>query len=739
MPEVVGDENACSNRHSAVNFYLKEFNVNSLDDVPAHAGLGRALNLFLDEQSNVRCIARRLVEGKYLSSDLPDMQLVPTISTRKSRYLDSAVVGKEKSEDNTIFLIKRILSNTKISDLDELRKYPDLCFLLGGRDLLKASIKLISLGLIDRNIPDNHAVIVKGKTSMYFKSTVVGQDFANQNREEAIRTLLRRWNIGSSDQIEKKHTYGLGTLLELKAEERRSIGIIGEVLVEKGFLSFHSLPVVDEKHLRYTLSAYPEVAGLETCKKTCSTAIRRFLADNKVGNIEEVKFDFVLADLLSAFEDRPTKLSSIIKLLVKHEFISGVMPESHQIWNKDQLTRYLRPDLVGIELASDNRIKAVRSYLNKNQIRSLDGICKSHGARLSTILGRDAHPNAVEVCKTLLGLYFFSPVALRGVELAHGNSVSSYLNPKIVGEQQARENVVSGALSFIADNYIRSLDQLGTNYGLASALGVPVKDRKSKWSLAKRMVELGVLEREIPLEILSDTNITSTLYTDVRAVGSEAACANELQIKAYFSEHKDPFLEKSQEVHRRKMGTLRKRRNVLFEGQHYDSTDEAVCAEFFKQLLPGWESKEGLTYQIEVGFRSFDFRIGDILLEYHPILIFWSQSGLGDFSSEGEYKDYLKRLSVLELEEERRFYRKEVIEHLGRVYQQERSDLALQYKSILGCTSVIWVNGPEDLFDKILAPYALPYGRNRFVREFNARKRKYWAHSKALRNTITLD
>lgn len=53
----------------------------------------------------------------------------------------------------------------------------------------------------------------------------------------------------------------------------------------------------------------------------------------------------------------------------------------------------------------------------------------------------------------------------------------------------------------------------------------------------------------------------------------------------------------------------------------FESRAEYACAALLEKYVPGWTCETFKTYQIPIGFnRKVDFRVGDTLVEYHPIV-----------------------------------------------------------------------------------------------------------------------
>lgn len=56
----------------------------------------------------------------------------------------------------------------------------------------------------------------------------------------------------------------------------------------------------------------------------------------------------------------------------------------------------------------------------------------------------------------------------------------------------------------------------------------------------------------------------------------------------------------------------------------FDSQSERACVALLEKYVEGWRAIEGATYQVPLGFdRRADFKIGNLIVEYHPIYPKW--------------------------------------------------------------------------------------------------------------------
>ncbi len=734
MPEVVGAEHARSNQDAAIRYYLRERGIQNLDDVVEDYRFGGLLQLEGDARQKPKSIAQRLVEFGYISPQLPENQKA-TVNTRRSYYIDSAIVGNERAEANTLALVQRALTQKPLRHLDELKNHPEICLLLGDNSRTKAAARLVELELMATDYPESHPNEVPDKLSMYLNPDVVGVEKAERNRSLAIETILARCPVRSIEGLSHEHRYALGKLLGLPEEDKRVLKTIAKALIAQEYLFPDKTDGAMSKRPRDALAYRADVVGHDAFRMNCAKAVREYLSDNKITNLDQVTLDQSVAMWLSAFGDRPTRVNSMIQSLVSNGFLSGSIPPNHSLWNGDEITRYVDSELVGIPLALENRVKAAGQFLAAHGLSNLDQVDKDHARRLATIFGRDKVTTKGDVLKKLLETNLLSPHIPPGAPLSLGNRASCYCDPKIVGERQVLENILTGAQLFVETARISSLDQVGLNYGIAAAVGVPAEERKSKGGLAKRLVQLGVLAAEIDPRLLPHTNPFTTVYTDPRVVGAEVAQGNKAKLENFFAQHENPFLKKMVRTHDQRRQTYRERRNIRAGDIYYDSTDEVACAEAFRRFIPGWEPKEGITYQVAAGLFRFDFRINDILLEYHPILLLWAKGGLGDFPSEDSYRKFLELQQRAPPGEERKKLHAKYVAELGHAYLERRKVIAAQHGTTSNCT-VLWANTPGSVFDQVLVKFNVPLTREEFILEFNRRRRELWQEAKIRRQDL---
>jgi hypothetical protein len=145
------------------------------------------------------------------------------------------------------------------------------------------------------------------------------------------------------------------------------------------------------------------------------------------------------------------------------------------------------------------------------------------------------------------------------------------------------------------------------------------------------------------------------------------------------------------------------------ENLSFQSRSEYACAKMMGKYM-GWKGIEGVTFQILVGRALYDFRIGDVFIEYHPISL--RREFLTDALAEiMPILQNLKRhdkIAVLE----------SINKELFAQYVKRRGQTLAAHPSY-GSMELICANSPEMFFDKVIfrfatmkCPSALELGRD---------------------------
>lgn len=113
---------------------------------------------------------------------------------------------------------------------------------------------------------------------------------------------------------------------------------------------------------------------------------------------------------------------------------------------------------------------------------------------------------------------------------------------------------------------------------------------------------------------------------------------------------------------------------VVVNGVQYDSAEEAAASHLLQRFL-GYNPRFRENFQVLVGRRELDFRIGNTIIEYHRIWLGKETSGRGDFDTSDEARAYFKKMDSLPSSEERTALRKKTEAELKRRYAEKRKAL----------------------------------------------------------------
>lgn len=80
----------------------------------------------------------------------------------------------------------------------------------------------------------------------------------------------------------------------------------------------------------------------------------------------------------------------------------------------------------------------------------------------------------------------------------------------------------------------------------------------------------------------------------------------------------------------------------------YASRSEEALSRLFEKYIPGWQCREGVTFQIPIGNKTIDFEVGGDLVEYHPIMI---NRELKSSRANSLFRSMYKRLNRFEREQ----------------------------------------------------------------------------------------
>lgn len=161
---------------------------------------------------------------------------------------------------------------------------------------------------------------------------------------------------------------------------------------------------------------------------------------------------------------------------------------------------------------------------------------------------------------------------------------------------------------------------------------------------------------------------------------------------------------------------------VLYEGNYYDSRVEAAAAVSLERYIPGFQIDRGVNYQVVIPevLKKVDFAVNDTLVEYNPIILWYSNGYLGSFDTKEEFDAYLTHRNSLP-DSERTAYMRQVIEELRQKYHKNRRT-AIDENPDYRDKELIVVINPDQLYRDVITRFGqnYPATQEEFVRFFRS-------------------
>lgn len=131
--------------------------------------------------------------------------------------------------------------------------------------------------------------------------------------------------------------------------------------------------------------------------------------------------------------------------------------------------------------------------------------------------------------------------------------------------------------------------------------------------------------------------------------------------------------------------------------QNFQSLSEYACAKLLEKYTQ-WRVIDGATFQISVGKSTFDFRIRDTFIEYHPISLRreFITDGLTNIMSAASKLPRSDKLQIMEA----------VAKELKAQYAKRRRQTLSAHQSY-GSMELVCVHSPEEFINKILRRFAV--------------------------------
>ncbi|MBI2430569.1 MAG: hypothetical protein HYV39_00975 [Candidatus Levybacteria bacterium] len=165
-------------------------------------------------------------------------------------------------------------------------------------------------------------------------------------------------------------------------------------------------------------------------------------------------------------------------------------------------------------------------------------------------------------------------------------------------------------------------------------------------------------------------------------------------------------------------------RKAIAGENYFDSYAEAATAMSLEQFVPEYQVARGDNYQVilESAGIKVDFLVGDVLVEYNPIVLKYLQRRVTGFDTQEEYELYMQNLSQLD-ENQQVGYTEQVREGIAQRYFQRRRR-AIDQDPGFRDRELIVATTPGDLYDQVITRFGENYpNRDEFIEFFNATTR----------------
>jgi hypothetical protein len=176
---------------------------------------------------------------------------------------------------------------------------------------------------------------------------------------------------------------------------------------------------------------------------------------------------------------------------------------------------------------------------------------------------------------------------------------------------------------------------------------------------------------------------------------SNAKAAHRTKATRYTSEQRAEWGKRAREASRRILA-------VRYLGVLYDSQQEAAVAHLLKRHL-GFQILPGKTHQVPLDGRRFDFKLGDLYLEWHPSVL-CKKERKGHFPCDDSYDEYLKTRSSANTDETKAVFTTQVSDSFLNRYRKARRQIL--DSAGIATASLICVRSLPQLYEEVLAPLA---------------------------------
>ena len=125
-----------------------------------------------------------------------------------------------------------------------------------------------------------------------------------------------------------------------------------------------------------------------------------------------------------------------------------------------------------------------------------------------------------------------------------------------------------------------------------------------------------------------------------------------------------------------------------------------------ERFIPSFSLVTGSTFQVPLGGgRSADFRLGNVLIEYHHLRFKPQRRRFGDFESEAQYKEYTRGLRRFRHQQHRRNeHIRQMKDRLTKHYFEKRRKI-IDMHPVLRKAELIVATSLEEFYAKVICRF----------------------------------
>jgi len=129
-----------------------------------------------------------------------------------------------------------------------------------------------------------------------------------------------------------------------------------------------------------------------------------------------------------------------------------------------------------------------------------------------------------------------------------------------------------------------------------------------------------------------------------------------------------------------------------------------------ERFIPGYQAIEGVTYEVPLGpngyghMRRVDFRVGDTLIEFHPVRLWRHGRHFGDFKSREDWREFLSEYRRCP-KRDRPEFKRETMRELNERYYHKRL-AAIRANPELAHTELVVATNAADFYEKVIVRFS---------------------------------